>query len=130
MAKKSWFERNKRKQATVTKYAAKRAELKAKRDYAGLAKLLHEPMHIVCDQAQVHKTARAVGGRLGAAGENLDEAVAGNVQVDQHEPAIGVVEAKGFMNAKLGVESQRAVEVVGRKGKVADIGDHAWSPNG
>jgi len=39
MAKTSWLERNKRKQATVKKYAAIRAELKAKRDYAGLAKL-------------------------------------------------------------------------------------------
>jgi small subunit ribosomal protein S14 len=39
MAKKSWFERNKRKAATVKKFAAVRAELKAKRDYAGLAKL-------------------------------------------------------------------------------------------
>jgi small subunit ribosomal protein S14 len=39
MAKKSWKERNKRKQETVKKYAALRAELKAKRDYAGLAKL-------------------------------------------------------------------------------------------
>jgi len=39
MAKKSWIERNKRKAATVKKYAALRAELKAKRDYAGLAKL-------------------------------------------------------------------------------------------
>jgi small subunit ribosomal protein S14 len=39
MAKTSWLERNKRKAATVKKYAAKRAELKAKRDYAGLAAL-------------------------------------------------------------------------------------------
>ena len=39
MAKKSWLERNKRKQETVKKFAAIRAELKAKRDYAGLAKL-------------------------------------------------------------------------------------------
>ncbi len=39
MAKKSWLERNKRKADTVKKYAALRAELKAKRDYAGLAKL-------------------------------------------------------------------------------------------
>jgi small subunit ribosomal protein S14 len=39
MAKKAWFERNKRKAATVKKFAAKRAELKAKHDYAGLAKL-------------------------------------------------------------------------------------------
>ncbi len=35
MAKKSWIERNKRKQATVDKFAALRAELKAKKDYAG-----------------------------------------------------------------------------------------------
>jgi small subunit ribosomal protein S14 len=39
MAKKAWFERNKKKRATVAKFAAKRAELKAKKDYAGLAKL-------------------------------------------------------------------------------------------
>ena len=39
MAKKSWLERNNRKKETVKKYAALRAQLKAKRDYAGLAKL-------------------------------------------------------------------------------------------
>jgi small subunit ribosomal protein S14 len=39
MAKKSWLERNKRKAGTVKKYAALRAQLKAKRDYVGLAKL-------------------------------------------------------------------------------------------
>ncbi len=39
MAKISWIERNKKKAETVKKYAALRAELKAKRDYAGLAKL-------------------------------------------------------------------------------------------
>ena len=39
MAKKSWIARNKRKAATVKKYAAIRAELKAKGDYEGLSKL-------------------------------------------------------------------------------------------
>ena len=39
MAKKAWIERNKRKQKTVQKYAALRAELKAKGDYEGLAQL-------------------------------------------------------------------------------------------
>ena len=39
MAKKAWFERNKKKQEAVKKYAALRAELKAKRDYAALSKL-------------------------------------------------------------------------------------------
>lgn len=39
MAKKAWFERNKKKLQAVQKYAAKRAELKAKKDYAGLTKL-------------------------------------------------------------------------------------------
>ena len=39
MAKKAWRERNRRKMETVKKFAALRAELKAKRDYAGLAKL-------------------------------------------------------------------------------------------
>ena len=39
MAKKSWIARNKKKAETVKKYAALRAELKAKGDYAGLVKL-------------------------------------------------------------------------------------------
>ena len=39
MAKTAWLERNKKKQETVKKYAAIRAELKAKGDYAGLSKL-------------------------------------------------------------------------------------------
>ena len=39
MAKTSWIEREKRKQATVNKYAALRAELKAKKDYLGLCAL-------------------------------------------------------------------------------------------
>jgi small subunit ribosomal protein S14 len=55
MAKKSWTERNKRKQATVTKYAALRAELKAKKDYEGLAELPRDasPTRVVnrCEQS-------------------------------------------------------------------------------
>ena len=49
MAKRAWFERNKRKAETVKKYAAIRAELKAKRDYAGLSKLPRDasPMRLV-----------------------------------------------------------------------------------
>jgi small subunit ribosomal protein S14 len=39
MAKKSWLARNKKKAETVKKYAAIRAELKAKGDYAALTKL-------------------------------------------------------------------------------------------
>ncbi|HNQ89308.1 MAG TPA: 30S ribosomal protein S14 [Verrucomicrobiota bacterium] len=39
MSKRSWIERDKRKRETVKKYAALRAELKAKKDYAGLSKL-------------------------------------------------------------------------------------------
>jgi small subunit ribosomal protein S14 len=39
MAKTSWLERNKKKAATVKKYAALRAELKKKKDYVGLTKL-------------------------------------------------------------------------------------------
>ncbi len=39
MAKTSWINRNERKRATVQKYAALRAELKANNDYAGLTQL-------------------------------------------------------------------------------------------
>lgn len=49
MAKTAWIERNKRKRETVKKYAALRAELKAKKDYAGLAKLPRDasPVRVV-----------------------------------------------------------------------------------
>ena len=49
MAKTSWVNRNERKRATVKKYAALRAELKAKKDYAGLAQLPRDasPMRVV-----------------------------------------------------------------------------------
>ena len=39
MAKTSWLERDKRKRETVEKYAALRAELKAKKDYASICQL-------------------------------------------------------------------------------------------
>jgi small subunit ribosomal protein S14 len=39
MAKTAWIERNKKKRETAKKYAAIRAELKKKKDYAALAKL-------------------------------------------------------------------------------------------
>ena len=39
MAKTAWIEREKRKKKTVEKYAALRAELKAKGDYVGLSQL-------------------------------------------------------------------------------------------
>tara|TARA_B100001939_G_scaffold326179_1_gene319514 strand:+ start:559 stop:828 length:270 start_codon:yes stop_codon:yes gene_type:complete len=39
MAKKSWIARNKKKKATVAKYATKRAELKAAGDYEALSQL-------------------------------------------------------------------------------------------
>ena len=39
MAKTAWIERNKKKRATVKKFAALRAEFKKKKDYAGLSKL-------------------------------------------------------------------------------------------
>lgn len=49
MAKKCWIERNKRKAETVKKYAALRAELKAKGDYQALAKLPRDasPVRVV-----------------------------------------------------------------------------------
>ena len=39
MAKTAWLERNDKKRETVKKYAALRAELKKKKDYAALSKL-------------------------------------------------------------------------------------------
>lgn len=39
MAKKAWIEREKKKRKLVLKYAALRAELKAKHDYVALSKL-------------------------------------------------------------------------------------------
>jgi small subunit ribosomal protein S14 len=39
MANKSWIERDKKRRELVKKYSALRAELMAKRDYAGLSKI-------------------------------------------------------------------------------------------
>ncbi len=39
MAKKSWIARNKRKEATVAKYAELRRQLKEEKDYIGLSML-------------------------------------------------------------------------------------------
>ncbi len=49
MAKMAWITRNQRKLATVKKYAALRAELKKKKDYAALAKLPRDadPVRVV-----------------------------------------------------------------------------------
>ncbi len=49
MAKTSWIERTKKKAETVKKFAALRAELKARKDYAGLAKLPRDasPVRVV-----------------------------------------------------------------------------------
>lgn len=49
MSKVSWIERNKRKRETVKKYAALRAELKAKKDYAALSQLPRDasPIRVV-----------------------------------------------------------------------------------
>ena len=43
MAKKSWIARNKKKARAVTKYASKRAELKAAGDYEALSQLPETP---------------------------------------------------------------------------------------
>ena len=43
MAKTAWINRNARKRATVKKYAALRAELKAKKDYAGSCRVTPAP---------------------------------------------------------------------------------------
>ena len=60
MAKKAWINRNERKRASVKKYAAKRAELKAKKDYAGLARLPRDasPTRVV-NRCQVSGRRRA-----------------------------------------------------------------------
>lgn len=60
MAKTAWINRNERKRATVKKYAAKHAELKAKNDYAGLAHLPRDasPTRVV-NRCQVSGRRRA-----------------------------------------------------------------------
>ena len=66
MAKKCWLERNKRKQKTVEKYAALRAEMKAKGDYVGLTTLPRDasPTRLV-NRCRVSGRRRAYIGRFG-----------------------------------------------------------------
>jgi len=60
MSKKAWIQRDLRRRRTVEKYAARRAELKANRDYAGLAKLPRDasPVRVV-NRCQVTGRKRA-----------------------------------------------------------------------
>jgi small subunit ribosomal protein S14 len=60
MSKKAWIQRDRRRRRTVEKYAARRAELKANRDYAGLAKLPRDasPVRLV-NRCQVTGRKRA-----------------------------------------------------------------------
>src|SRR4030095_13000647 len=60
MAKTSWINRNERKRGTVKKYAALRAELKAKKDYIGLSQLPRDasPTRVV-NRCQVSGRRRA-----------------------------------------------------------------------
>ena len=60
MAKTCWIEREKRKSKTVAKYAALRAELKAKKDYIGLTQLPRDasPTRVV-NRCQVSGRRRA-----------------------------------------------------------------------
>lgn len=60
MAKKAWINRNERKRATAKKYAVLRAELKAKKDYTGLAQLPRDasPTRVV-NRCQVSGRRRA-----------------------------------------------------------------------
>ena len=60
MAKTSWINRNDRKRKTVQKYAALRAELKAKKDYIGLSQLPRDasPTRVV-NRCQVSGRRRA-----------------------------------------------------------------------
>jgi small subunit ribosomal protein S14 len=60
MAKTSWINRNERKRKTVKKYAALRAELKAKKDYIGLSQLPRDasPTRVV-NRCQVSGRRRA-----------------------------------------------------------------------
>ena len=65
MAKKAWIERDARKRRTVEKYAALRAELKAKKDYASLAQLPRDasPSRLV-NRCKVTGRRRAYIGRF------------------------------------------------------------------
>jgi small subunit ribosomal protein S14 len=60
MSKKAWIQRDLRRRRTVEKYAARRAELKANRDYAGLSKLPRDasPVRVV-NRCQVTGRKRA-----------------------------------------------------------------------
>ncbi|MBS0656625.1 MAG: 30S ribosomal protein S14 [Verrucomicrobia bacterium] len=60
MAKTSWINRNERKRKTVQKFAALRAELKAKGDYIGLSQLPRDasPTRVV-NRCQVSGRRRA-----------------------------------------------------------------------
>ena len=81
MAKTAWIERNKKKAETVKKYAALRAELKAKRDYAALSKLPRNasPVRVV-NRCSMSGRPRAFIGKFGVSRIQFRElALAGKI---------------------------------------------------
>src|SRR3712207_2016073 len=84
-------------------------------------------VYIVCQEADVHEALYAVGGGGRTPGEHLDEAVARDVQVDEHEGAVVVVQPEGLADAEQSVEFERLLYVVGREGGMPQVGDHRSS---
>ena len=63
-----------------------------------------------------------------SAGEDLDKAVARDVEVDEHERAVVVVQPESLFDAEYFVEAEGGVYVVGREGGVSEVCDLGYPP--
>src|SRR5215212_5573459 len=91
---------------------------------AVLPQALDVRVQIIGQQADVHEALRSV--RIGkrSAGEDLDKAVARNVQIHEHQRVVIFVQPESLFDAEHLVEADGLIYVVCREGGVSEIGDH------
>ncbi len=91
---------------------------------SGCAQPLDVALEIVGHQAEVGEGPLRRRAGLRAVREQLDEAVAAEMQVDQHQGAVLAEQPERFADAELLVESQAGVHVMAVKGGVGKVNDH------
>src|SRR5919107_1664002 len=91
---------------------------------AVLPQVLDGRVQIIGQQADVHKALRPVQIGRRSAGEDLDKAVARDVQVHEHQGAVIFVQPERLLDAEHIVEADGLIYVVRREGGVSEVGDH------
>src|SRR5918994_4646765 len=89
-----------------------------------LPQVLDGRMQIVGQQTDVHKALLPVRIGCRSSWKHLYKTVARDVKVYEHERAVVVVQPESLLDAQHPVEADGLIHVVGREGRVSEVGDH------